>query len=182
LKFKLLWSKAQHTLFTTCSPLIILYFENRNWPVEILKWLFLWFFVSILISDFRNIFWWFVMRWPFYEFQKQDANEHTWFWEDEDDGGVVFSASPCPLLPFGLLLFSPSFSLPYAFLLFLHSLSFFNALLSCLPPVFLLTVTSPLSFSSLFRSFFSCVSAPPVTLSVFFSSCSFLFLQVLYLW
>jgi len=32
--------------------------------------------------------------------------EHTWFWEDEDedDGGAGFSASPCPLFPFGLLL------------------------------------------------------------------------------
>ena len=30
LKFKLLWSKTQHMSFNTCSPLIILYFENRN--------------------------------------------------------------------------------------------------------------------------------------------------------
>ena len=42
--------------------------------------------------------------------------------------------------------FSPSSSLPYVFSLFLHSLSFFYALLSCLPPVVLLTVTYPLSF------------------------------------
>jgi hypothetical protein len=31
LKFKLLWSKTQHTI--QCSPLIILYFENRNDPL-----------------------------------------------------------------------------------------------------------------------------------------------------
>jgi hypothetical protein len=32
--------KAQHTLFKIYSPLIFMYFENRNWPVVILKWLF----------------------------------------------------------------------------------------------------------------------------------------------
>jgi hypothetical protein len=55
LKFKLLWSKTQHTI--QCSSLIVLYFENRNRPVARLKWLiFSWFFVSILNSDFGYIF------------------------------------------------------------------------------------------------------------------------------
>jgi hypothetical protein len=48
----------------------------------------------------------------------------SWFREDEDDGGDMFFASPCPLLPFGLLAFLLPLSLPYAFSLFLHSLSF----------------------------------------------------------
>jgi hypothetical protein len=56
LKFTYLF-KGQHTSFNTCSSLIILYFENRNWPVERLKWLFPWFFVLILISDLGYIFW-----------------------------------------------------------------------------------------------------------------------------
>jgi len=34
------WSKTQHTLFETYSPLIIMYFENRTWPVVRLKWIF----------------------------------------------------------------------------------------------------------------------------------------------
>jgi len=49
--------KGQHTSFNTCSSLIILYFENRNWPFKRLKWLFPWFFVLILISDLGYIFW-----------------------------------------------------------------------------------------------------------------------------
>ena len=76
-KFKLLWSKAQHTSFNTCSPLIILYFENRNWLIKRSKWLFPWFFVSILISDLGYIFWWSVMRWPYVNFKKQDAQVRT---------------------------------------------------------------------------------------------------------
>ena len=51
------WSKTQHTSFKICSPLIVLYFENRNWPIVRLKFLFLWFFVSILIFDFGYIIW-----------------------------------------------------------------------------------------------------------------------------
>jgi hypothetical protein len=59
-----------------CSnPFIVLYFENRNWPVARLKWLsfFSWFFVSTLNSNFGYIFCWSVMRWYFFEFEKQDA-------------------------------------------------------------------------------------------------------------
>jgi hypothetical protein len=67
LKFKLLWSKTQHASFITCSPLIILYFENRNWPVERLKWLFsmvlyvnfnLWSWVYLLIVCDEVTFLW----------------------------------------------------------------------------------------------------------------------------
>jgi hypothetical protein len=57
------WSKTQHTLFNTCSPLIILYFDIRNWPVVRLKQLCLWFFVSILIFAFEYIIWWHMIRW-----------------------------------------------------------------------------------------------------------------------
>jgi hypothetical protein len=41
-----------------CSPLIVLYFENRNRTVVRLIWplFFPWFFVSILNSDFGYIF------------------------------------------------------------------------------------------------------------------------------
>jgi len=43
-----------HTI--QCSPLIVLYFENRNRPdVRLKKKPFLWFFVSILIFDFLYI-------------------------------------------------------------------------------------------------------------------------------
>jgi hypothetical protein len=43
--------------------------------------------------------------------------EHTWFREDKGDYGAVLFASPCPLLPFGLipllsLLLSQYFSVP----------------------------------------------------------------------
>jgi len=44
--------KIQHILFKIYSPLIIMYFESRNWPIVRLQWLFSWFFVSILDSDF----------------------------------------------------------------------------------------------------------------------------------
>jgi len=54
-----------------CSPLIVLYFENKNWPVVTLKWLFSWFFVSILNSDPKYIIWWHVMGWYFCEFQNK---------------------------------------------------------------------------------------------------------------
>ena len=40
LKIKFLRSKIQHTLFQIYSPLIVMYFENRNWPVVRLKWFF----------------------------------------------------------------------------------------------------------------------------------------------
>jgi hypothetical protein len=50
----------------------VLYFENRNWPVARLKWLFFsWFFIFILNSDFGYIFWWSVIRWPFVNFKNK---------------------------------------------------------------------------------------------------------------
>jgi len=41
-----------------CSPLIVLYFERekKNGTIVRLKWLFPWFFVSILNSNFGYIF------------------------------------------------------------------------------------------------------------------------------
>ena len=50
-----------------------LVFWKQKWPVVRFKMTFSWFFVSTLNSDFGYIFWWSVMRWHFYEFQKQDA-------------------------------------------------------------------------------------------------------------
>ena len=76
-KFKLHWSKTQHASFNTCSPLIILYFENRNWPVERLKWLFsmvlcvnfnIWSWVYLLIVCDEVTFLW---------ISKQDAKVKT---------------------------------------------------------------------------------------------------------
>ena len=59
-----------------CNPLIVLYFlEKRNWLVVRLKWLFPWFFVSILNSNFGYIFWLFVIRWPFMNFKKNKVPE-----------------------------------------------------------------------------------------------------------
>jgi hypothetical protein len=75
LKIKFLRSKIQHTLFKICNPLIVLYFKNRNWPIVRLKWLFPWFFVSILNSNFGYIFWLSVMRWPFMNFKKNKVPE-----------------------------------------------------------------------------------------------------------
>ena len=46
---------------------------KQKWPIVRFKMTCSWFFVSILNSDFGYIFWWSVMRWHFYEFQKQDA-------------------------------------------------------------------------------------------------------------
>jgi hypothetical protein len=71
------WSKIQHTLFKIYSPLIVMYFENRNWPNVGLKWLFPWFFVSIWILDIGYIIWLSMMKWPLREFQKQDAQVKT---------------------------------------------------------------------------------------------------------
>jgi hypothetical protein len=71
------WSKIQHTLFKIYSPLIVMYFENRNWPNVGLKWLFPWFFVSIWILDIGYIIWLSMMKWPLRVFQKQDAQVKT---------------------------------------------------------------------------------------------------------
>jgi len=49
LKIKFLRSKIQHALFEIYSPLIVMYFENRNWPVVRLKW----FFFMVLCIHFR---------------------------------------------------------------------------------------------------------------------------------
>jgi hypothetical protein len=74
--------KTQHTLFEIYSPLIVMYFENRNWPVVRLKWLFSFLFFMVLCIHFRlwfgYIFWWCVMRWPFMDFKKQDVQFNTW--------------------------------------------------------------------------------------------------------
>ena len=76
LKIKFLRSKIQHTLFKICNPLIVLYFKNRNWPIVRLKWLFPWFFVSILNSNFGYIV---CDEVTFYEFQeKQGTRVKTW--------------------------------------------------------------------------------------------------------
>jgi hypothetical protein len=61
LKNQAFWSKTQHMFFKIYSPLIVMYFENRNWPVVRLKMAFSWFFVSILDSDLGASFdglWW----------------------------------------------------------------------------------------------------------------------------
>ena len=70
-------SKIQHMLFEIYSPLIVMYFENINWPNVGLKWLFPWFFVSIWILDIVYIIWWSMMRWPLREFQKKKTPKST---------------------------------------------------------------------------------------------------------
>ena len=47
-------SKIQHTLFEIYSPLIVMYFENRNWPVVRLKWFL---FFMVLCIHFKLWFW-----------------------------------------------------------------------------------------------------------------------------
>ena len=64
LEIKLCWSKIQHTLFNIVLWLSCILREKKNWLVVRLKWLFPWFFVSILNSNFGYIFWLSVMRWP----------------------------------------------------------------------------------------------------------------------
>jgi len=60
-----------------CSPLIVLYFENKKWPVVRLKWLFSWFFVSVLIFDLGYTFQWSTMRWPFVNFKKTQGSSQN---------------------------------------------------------------------------------------------------------
>ena len=69
------WSKAQHTPFKIYSPLIILYFKNRNWLVVRLKWLFHGFLCQFLIFDLGYIIWWSVMRWPSMNFKENKSQK-----------------------------------------------------------------------------------------------------------
>jgi len=50
-----------------------LVFWNRNWPVVRLKWLFSWFFVSVLTFDHGYIFWRSAMRWPSVNFKENKS-------------------------------------------------------------------------------------------------------------
>jgi hypothetical protein len=70
LEIKLYRSKIQHTLFNVVLWLSRILRERKNRPVVRLKWLFPWFFVSILNSNFGYIFWFSVMRWSFMNFKK----------------------------------------------------------------------------------------------------------------
>jgi hypothetical protein len=70
LEIKLYRSKIQHTLFNVVLWLSRILRERKNGPVVRLKWLFPWFFVSILNSNFGYIFWFSVMRWSFMNFKK----------------------------------------------------------------------------------------------------------------
>jgi len=53
-------------------------FWKQKWPVVRLKWLFSWFFVSILIFDLGYFIWWSAMRWPSVNYKKQKAQVKTW--------------------------------------------------------------------------------------------------------
>ena len=76
LEIKLYWSKIQHTLFNVVLWLSCTFErEKKNWLVVRLKWLFPWFFISILNSNFGYIFWLSVMRWPFMNFKKNKVPE-----------------------------------------------------------------------------------------------------------
>jgi CRISPR/Cas system-associated endoribonuclease Cas2 len=75
LEIKLCWSKIQHTLFNVVLWLSCILREKKNWLVVRLKWLFPWFFVSILNSNFGYIFWLSVMRWPFMNFKRNKVPE-----------------------------------------------------------------------------------------------------------
>ena len=72
LEIKLCWSKIQHTLFNIVLWLSCILREKKNWLVVRLKWLFPWFFVSILNSNFGYIFRLSVMRWPFTRYPSQN--------------------------------------------------------------------------------------------------------------
>jgi len=47
-----------------------LVFWKQKWLVVRLKWLFSWFFVSVLIFDLGYIFWWSAIRWPSVNFNE----------------------------------------------------------------------------------------------------------------
>jgi len=53
-------------------------FWKQKWFVVRLKWLFSWFFVSVLTFDLGYLIWWFAMRWPSVNFKKQKAQVKTW--------------------------------------------------------------------------------------------------------
>ena len=71
-------SKIQHTLFEIYSPLIVMYFENRNWPVVRLKWFL---FFMVLCIHFRLWFWAYLLmvcnEVTFCEFQKTKGSSQN---------------------------------------------------------------------------------------------------------
>ncbi|KAI5561458.1 hypothetical protein BDE02_16G117700 [Populus trichocarpa] len=87
----------------------------------------------------------------------EKRSEHTWFWSGEGDGDAVFSASPCPLLPFGLLLFL----LPLPFVLSFCSVPLYSACFSAVFSLYVSVFSLSVSSSLLLFSF------PPRLLSVF---------------
>jgi len=55
-----------------------LVFWKQKWFVVRLKWLFSWFFVSVLTFDLGYFIWWSAMRWPSVNYKKQKAQVKTW--------------------------------------------------------------------------------------------------------
>ena len=73
------WSKAQHILFEIYSPLIVMHFENRNWPNVGLKMAF----SMVLCINLNPWYWVYHLivygEVTFCEFQgKQQAQVKTW--------------------------------------------------------------------------------------------------------
>jgi len=101
-------------------------------------------------------------------YRNEKRSEHTWFWSGEGDGDAVFSASPYPLLPFGLLLF-PLLSL--TLLLSPLSISFFF-FLSFLPSS---SLSSPSALASWWCScsrWFTVAASPLLTKMTVWKGCS----------
>ena len=102
--------------------------------------------IGFLTSFF---FFFYILTCIIYIAGNEKRSEHTWFQSGDGDGDAVFSASTCPLLPFGLLLF-PLLSLtlllsPLSISSLSHSSSSFSLLLSL---CFLSIAFFLLSFSS----------------------------------
>jgi hypothetical protein len=61
LKIKLYDQRPTYVI-QNIHPLIVMYFENRNWPIVRLKWLFFFFFFMVLCNHFRLWFWVHLLR------------------------------------------------------------------------------------------------------------------------
>ena len=115
-----------------------------------------WFQVLASLRLFVFLFF-YILTCIIYITGNEKRSEHTWFWSGEGDGDAVFSASPCPLLPFGLLLFL----LPLPFVLSFCSVPLYSACFSAVFSLYVSVFSLSVSSSLLLFSF------PPRLLSVF---------------
>jgi len=78
LKIKLFFKDPTHVIRNIQSFDCHVFWKQKLTRCKTKMVFFLWFFVSILDSDFGYIFWWSMMRWPSVNFRKQKALVKTW--------------------------------------------------------------------------------------------------------